>query len=102
MERLDERFYSRLVRALCLYVCDIFIYSLCSLTVDPVFRPPPKEMLKHPWIVKSEMERVNMKELVRDIWGWEKSKKKKRDGVRRMASIDVASGEDDGKDGEFD
>lgn len=72
------------------------------LTVDPAFRPPPKEMLKHPWIVKSEMERVSMKELVRDIWGWEKPKKKKREGVRRMASIDVASGDDDGKDGEFD
>ncbi len=85
-----------------LLVCAIFIGPLYSLTVDPTSRPPPKEMLKHPWIAKSEMERVNMKELVRDIWGWEKPKKKKREGVRRMESIDVASGDDEGKDGEFD
>ncbi|KAF8332078.1 kinase-like domain-containing protein [Cantharellus anzutake] len=89
---VDGRVWSELMRDF-IRVC---------LTVEAADRPPPKEMLKHEWILKSEKEKLNMKELVRDIWGWEKSKKKRKE-PKRMDSLDagVASGEDEGKDGEF-
>ncbi|ETW80837.1 hypothetical protein HETIRDRAFT_320731 [Heterobasidion irregulare TC 32-1] len=48
-----------------------------TLRVDPALRPPPKEMLSHPWIVRIMKVEVNMARWISEVWGWPKPKKSK-------------------------
>lgn len=42
--------------------------GLYSLEKDPKKRPTPLQMLKHPWIIKSEAREVDMAKWVAQIW----------------------------------
>ncbi|TFY74154.1 hypothetical protein EWM64_g9858 [Hericium alpestre] len=48
-----------------------------TLRVDPALRPPPKEMLSHPWIVNLMKQEVNMARWIREVWGWPKPPSRK-------------------------
>ncbi|TDL26154.1 kinase-like protein [Rickenella mellea] len=51
-----------------------------SLILTPNERPPPREMLAHPWIVDIMKKEVNMARWIREVWGWPKPVRKSRDG----------------------
>jgi len=53
------------------------------LTVEAENRPTPHQMLKHAWISEMEGQKINMEKWMRDVWGWEKPKKKNK---RRTSS----------------
>lgn len=42
-----------------------------TLTVDPVTRPTPGEMLRHRWIVEQQSKKVNMEKWMAQVWGWD-------------------------------
>lgn len=52
---------------------DDSLRSLYSLTVNPVSRPTPGEMLKHPWLVEQQGKKVNMEKWIAQVWGWDLS-----------------------------
>ncbi|EIM79180.1 kinase-like protein [Stereum hirsutum FP-91666 SS1] len=50
-----------------------------TLRVDPALRPTPKEMLSHPWILRTMQQEVNMARWIREVWGWPKPSRKSKD-----------------------
>ncbi|CAE6390592.1 unnamed protein product [Rhizoctonia solani] len=48
------------------------------LRIDAATRPPPREMLQHPWIQESMARKLDMSKWIREVWGWEKPPKPKR------------------------
>lgn len=46
-----------------------FVVNQC-LEKDPTKRPGPKELLKHPWILKSESWKPNLEQWVASVWEW--------------------------------
>ncbi|KAA1476098.1 kinase-like protein [Dentipellis sp. KUC8613] len=50
-----------------------------TLRVDPALRPPPEEMLAHPWVVGLMKQEVNMARWIREVWGWPKPSRKSKD-----------------------
>jgi len=46
-----------------------FVVNQC-LEKDPSKRPGPKELLKHPWILKSESWKPNLEQWVASVWEW--------------------------------
>ncbi|KAI0785661.1 kinase [Abortiporus biennis] len=46
-----------------------------ALTRNPVSRPTPKELLSHPWIVKTMQQDVDMAYWIRKVWNWKKPPK---------------------------
>ncbi|THH19952.1 hypothetical protein EW146_g1300 [Bondarzewia mesenterica] len=63
-----------------------------TLRVDPAQRPPPKEMLSHPWIVKIMKVEVNMARWISEVWGWPKPRKSKGSSSRPSSSRKDPSG----------
>jgi hypothetical protein len=49
-----------------------------SLRIDAATRPPPRDMLKHPWIQESMARKLDMAKWIREVWGWEKPIRPKR------------------------
>ena len=45
---------------------------MLSLTVIDGARPPPKDMLAHPWIQENMRKEVPMARWIREVWGWPK------------------------------
>ena len=56
----------------------LFFYRL---TVSPIDRPTPKEMLEHPFLVENMKKEVPMGVWISQVWGW---KKNKRDGYSNV------------------
>ncbi|KAJ6594147.1 kinase-like domain-containing protein [Mycena capillaripes] len=50
-----------------------------TLTVDALTRPTPKDMLAHPWVVRTMKEEVHMARWIRQVWGWPKTSRRSRD-----------------------
>ncbi|KAJ7485836.1 kinase-like domain-containing protein [Mycena latifolia] len=50
-----------------------------TLTVDPLTRPTPKEILAHPWVVDAMQKEVNMARWIRQVWDWPKTSRRSRD-----------------------
>jgi len=57
-----------------------------TLRVDPALRPPPKDMLSHPWIVRVMRQEVPMERWIREVWGWPKPNRKSKDSSSRPSS----------------
>ncbi|QRV82518.1 mitogen activated protein kinase kinase [Ceratobasidium sp. AG-Ba] len=48
------------------------------LRIDDKTRPPPRDMLLHPWIQESMARKLDMAKWIREVWGWEKPVRSKR------------------------
>ncbi|KAG9075023.1 Protein kinase C signaling pathway involved MAPKK protein, partial [Ceratobasidium sp. UAMH 11750] len=46
------------------------------LRIDAATRPPPRDMLQHPWIQESMARKLDMARWIREVWGWEKRAKR--------------------------
>ncbi|TFY62248.1 hypothetical protein EVG20_g6769, partial [Dentipellis fragilis] len=57
-----------------------------TLRVDPALRPPPEEMLSHPWVVNLMKQEINMARWIREVWGWPKPSRKSKDSSSRPSS----------------
>jgi len=44
------------------------------LMKDPDDRLPPRDMLKHPWVVEQASTKVKMEKWIREVWGWPKER----------------------------
>jgi len=62
------------------------------LMKDPNDRLPPRDMLKHPWVVEQASTRVKMEKWIREVWGWPKEKPRERP-VRSKRRKESASSE---------
>ncbi|KAG7098786.1 hypothetical protein E1B28_000693 [Marasmius oreades] len=50
-----------------------------ALTAIARNRPIPKDMLSHPWIVGVMKQEVHMARWIRQVWGWQKTRRSKDD-----------------------
>ncbi|KAF8606117.1 kinase-like protein [Ceratobasidium sp. AG-I] len=48
------------------------------LRIDAATRPPPRDILLHPWIQESMARKLDMAKWIREVWGWEKPSRSKR------------------------
>lgn len=48
------------------------------LRIDASIRPPPRDMLQHPWIQESMTRKLDMARWICEVWGWERPVRSKR------------------------
>jgi mitogen-activated protein kinase kinase len=53
--------------------------SVFRLIIDSSTRPPPKDMLEHPWIINVMKQEVHMARWIRQVYGWPKSIRRSRE-----------------------
>lgn len=62
------------------------------LRIDAATRPPPRDMLNHPWIQESMARKLDMSKWIREVWGWEKPPRSKRASQVQDSSVTPAQG----------
>ncbi|KAK1235590.1 Protein kinase C signaling pathway involved MAPKK protein [Marasmius sp. AFHP31] len=50
-----------------------------ALITDASTRPPPRDMLVHPWIVEVMQQEVHMARWIRQVWDWKRPRRTKDD-----------------------
>ncbi|EGN99815.1 hypothetical protein SERLA73DRAFT_152034 [Serpula lacrymans var. lacrymans S7.3] len=62
-----------------------------TLIVDDHVRPPPKEMLTHPWVTNIMKQEVPMARWIGEVWGWPRPQNRAKEASRPGSSRGVGT-----------